>query len=365
MRIKKHNYDKVLLYTVFALFIFGIVALSSVSMAISQEKFGDPYYYLKRQLFNGAIGLIFFYIGLKVNYAWWKKLSLPLLIVGIVLLVLVLGDSFGYGGESAQRWLKFGGMTFQPAELIKLFSIFYLAALFEEKKNGVRNFHKGFVPFIVVLGIISLLIILQPDIGTLGVVVAISTAIYFVAGANLYHLLWMLFGGVAAFGVLIKMAPYRMNRLLVFLKPGLEPQGIGYQINQALIAIGSGGIWGLGFGYSRQKLFYLPEIVGDSIFAIISEELGFIGASFLIFAFLVLAIRGFRISMKAPNKFAELTVFGIIFWITLQAFINMAAISGLVPLTGIPLPFISYGGTSLVLVLFGMGVVLNISKHTA
>jgi cell division protein FtsW len=365
LRIKKHKYDKIFLYTVFSLLLFGIIVLSSASIAISQENFGESYYYLKHQLFNGVlVGLLLFYIGLKVDYRWWKKLSLPLLIVGILLLVLVLGDSFGYGNDGVQRWLKFGNITFQPAELIKLFFIFYLAALLEKKKKGIRDFYKGFMPFIIVLGIISLLIIAQPDIGTLGVIIMISVAIYFMAGANLYHLMWMGISGLIALFVLVKTASYRMDRFKVFLKPGLEPQGIGYQINQALIAIGSGGIWGLGFGLSRQKLLYLPETIGDSIFAIISEELGFIGASFLVFMFLVLAVRGFRVSIKAPDKFAELTVFGIVFWIVFQAFVNMAAISGLLPLTGIPLPFISYGGTSLALTLFGMGVVLNISKYT-
>ncbi len=366
MRQRNHKYDKVLLYTVFALALLGIVILSSASVAVSQENFGEPYYYLKHQLLRGiVIGLILFYAALKIDYSFWKKASLPLFIVNIVLLIMVLSDTFGTGLKGANRWLDFGGITFQPSELLKISFVFYLAALLEKKKGLVTDFHKGLLPFIITLGLVSVLIIAQPDVGTLGVIVATALAVFFVAGADLKHLALTGAGGIAALAVLIKMAPYRMNRFLVFLNPDLDPQGIGYQINQALIAIGSGGIYGLGFGQSRQKLLYLPESIGDSIFAIMAEELGLIGASVIILLFLVLAIRGFNVAKNAPNKFAQLTAFGIVFWIVLQAFVNIAAISGLMPLTGIPLPFISYGGTALALTLFGMGVVLNISKHTS
>lgn len=366
MRSKQHQYDKILLYTIFALVIFGIIMLSSASVAISQENFGEPYYYLKHQFGRGVlVGLALFYAGFKINYKFWKKISVPLLIINIILLFLVFSDKFGYGYGGAKRWINFSGMVFQPVEILKLSFIFYLAALLEmKKKKGIRDFYEGFLPFSITLIVIAVLIIAQPDISTLGIIVATSIVVYFMAGASFRHLLILSSSGIAALLFLIKVAPYRMNRLLVFLNPDLDPQGIGYQIKQALIAIGSGGIWGLGFGQSRQKLLYLPEAIGDSIFAIIAEELGFIGAVFLVCMFTLLAFRGFKIARNAPNKFAGLTAIGITFWIVLQAFINIAAISGLIPLTGIPLPFISYGGTSLAFTLLGMGIVLNISKRT-
>ena len=365
MNPKKHHYDTILLCIIFILVIFGIIVLSSASVVISNENFGEPYYYLKHQLLNGlAVGLALFYAGFKIDYKFWRKISLPLLILSIVLLLMVFSDNFGFSRGLATRWLNFRSLMFQPAEIVKLFFIFYLAALFEKKRKNVKDFYKGFIPFIIILGVIGILVAAQPDIGTLGVIVAISLAIYFVAGASIRHLFLICLTGAAVLFALVKMAPYRMNRFLAFINPEIDPRGISYQINQALIAIGAGGFWGLGYGYSQQKIFYLPEVIGDSIFAIIAEELGFIGGAIIVLLFMLLALRGFKIAKHAPNKFAELTAFGITFWIIFQAFINMASISGIVPLTGIPLPFISYGGTSLALSLFSMGVLLNISKHT-
>ncbi|OWK27059.1 MAG: cell division protein FtsW [Parcubacteria group bacterium GW2011_GWA2_38_13b] len=365
MNSRKHHYDTILLYIVFALVVFGITILSSASVVISNENFGEPYYYLKHQLFNGlAVGLALFYAGFKIDYKFWKKISLPLIILSIVLLLMVFSDNFGFNRGIATRWLAFGGLMFQPTEIVKLFFIFYLAALFEKKKKNVKDFYKGFIPFIIILSVISALVAAQPDIGTLGVIAAISLAIYFVAGADIRHLFLICLTGSAALFVLVKAAPYRMDRFTAFINPGIDPTGISYQINQALIAIGMGGLWGLGYGYGQQKILYLPEVIGDSIFAIIAEELGFVGGTVIIALFVILAIRGFKIAKHAPDKFAELTAFGIVFWIIFQAFINIASISGIVPMTGVPLPFISYGGTSLALNLFGMGVVLNISKHT-
>lgn len=365
MNPKKHHYDTILLYIVFILVIFGIVILSSASVVISNENFGEPYYYLKHQLVNGlAVGLALFYAGFKIDYKFWRKISLPLLILSIILLLMVFSDNFGFNRGIAARWLNFRGFMFQPTEIVKLSFIFYLAALFEKKKKNIKDFHKGFIPFIIILGIISVLVAAQPDIGTLGVIAAISLAVYFVAGASIRHLFLICLTGAVALFILIKTAPYRMNRFWAFINPEIDPKGISYQINQALIAIGAGGVWGLGYGYGQQKIFYLPEVIGDSIFAIIAEELGFVGGAIIVFLFILLAMRGFKIAKHSSNKFAELTAFGITFWIIFQAFVNIASISGIVPMTGIPLPFISYGGTSLALSLLGMGVLLNISKYT-
>lgn len=345
--------------------LFGIIVLYSVSVVISQENFGEPYYYLKHQLLRGVlVGALLFFIGLKIDYKFWKKISVPLLVLNIFLLFLVFTNTFGYGFGGAKRWISLGGVIFQPTEILKLSFVFYLAALLEKKKKGIRDFYEGFLPFLIVLGAISVLIIAQPDISTLGVIMIMSLAIYFIAGASIKHLFITGMSGMVALFLLIKVAPYRLNRLLVFLNPDLDPQGIGYQINQALIAIGSGGLFGLGYGYSQQKFLYLPQAVGDSIFAILAEELGFVGATFLIMLFLIVAIRGFKIAKNAPNKFGQITAFGITFGIIFQAFINIGAITGLLPLTGITLPFVSYGGSSLAFTLLGMGILLNISKFT-
>ncbi|NTV55010.1 MAG: cell division protein FtsW, partial [Candidatus Moranbacteria bacterium] len=225
------------------------------------------------------------------------------------------------------------------------------------------DFFEGVVPFLLMLGIIAFLVMKQPDTGTLGILFIIAIAMFFSAGARLSHI-GLLFGsGLAGLGVLILLAPYRMKRLLVFLDPDHDPSGAGYQIRQALIALGSGGFLGVGLGHSRQKFMYLPEPMTDSIFAVLGEELGFVGCAVVIALFLFFAYRGFRIAQKAPDEFGRLLAVGIVSWIVFQAFINIFAITGLMPLTGVPLPFISYGGTSLAAILGAIGILLNISKR--
>ncbi len=363
--IKSHEPDYILMTAIFALVIFGLIAVSSASVPISQEKFGEPYHYFRHQAIFGVFtGLIFWAIVQKIPYWIWKKFVFPALILTFLLLILVFIPGIGYGYGGAERWINLGIFSFQPAELCKLTFILYLAAWLEKKNESVRSFSEGFVPFITVIVFVSVLMILQPDIGTLGLIALVSLIIYFVAGAKLRYIGFLIVMGLAALLALIKIAPYRMNRLTVFLHPDVDPQGIGYQINQALLAIGSGGIFGRGLGYSRQKFLYLPEPIGDSIFAIIGEELGFIGVSVLIVLFLILAIRGFKIAIYAPDVFGKLVAVGVTSWFVFQAFINIAANRGLIPLTGIPLPFISYGGSALVVSLIAAGILLNISKYT-
>ena len=211
---------------------------------------------------------------------------------------------------------------------------------------------------------IAILLILQPDLGTMTIIILVSLTVYFVGGANFLHLIGVGLGSLLALFVLVKIAPYRTARFMTFLHPELDPQGIGYHINQAFLAIGSGGFWGRGFGMSRQKFQYLPEVAGDSIFAIIAEELGFLGCAALIFGYLFLVYRGFKIAQNAPDNFAKLLVIGIMAWIIIQSFVNIGAMVGLLPLTGVPLPFISYGGTALAVLLAGCGIVINISRQT-
>ncbi len=357
--------DRVLLLNVFALIIFGLVMIASAGVAYSTTRFGDSYYFLKRQLFFGVLpGLIVLYITSKINYKFWRQMAVPFFALSVIFLILIFVPGFGAKIYGASRWLRLGSFSFQPSEMLKLSLILYLAAWLEGRREKVKDFFEGFAPFLVIMGLVRFLLIKQPDIGTLCAIVAIALPMFFVSGASLAHLCVMGGGGILLMFILIKLEPYRMDRLLVFLHPEMDPQGIGYQINQAILAIGSGGIFGVGLGKSLQKFNYLPEPVGDSIFAIMGEELGLIGATVLIVLLLFLAARGLRIAKRAPDKFSQLAAAGIISWIIFQSFINIAAISGLIPLTGVPLPFISYGGTSMVFLMAGIGILLNISKQT-
>jgi len=363
--MKTHQPDYILMFVIFALVIYGLLMLASAGIVMSQDNFGESYYYFRHQLFYGVlVGLFFWIIFQKIDYHLLKKLALPGFILTIILLILIFIPGLGYGYGGADRWIKFGSLSLQPSEVCKLTFILYLALWLEKRGRTLTNFQTGFLPFIFLVGLVGFLLILQPDVSTLGIICLTALAIYFLAGAKLYHIAFLILSGVGILAVLIKTAPYRMQRLTVFLHPEVDPQGIGYQINQALLAIGSGGILGLGLGHSRQKYNYLPESISDSIFAIISEELGLIGTLILISLFIILALRGFRIAKNAPDAFGKLVAGGITFWIISQAFMNIMAISGLIPLTGIPLPFISYGGSALVISLIAMGIVLNISKHT-
>jgi cell division protein FtsW len=300
---------------------------------------------------------------MKINYNFWKKISLPFFILSVTTLILVFVPNLGNRVYGASRWLSLGPFSFQPSEMLKLSIILYLAAWLESRSEKIKDFYEGVVPFSAVVALVSFLLIKQPDLGTLGVVILISMSIYFVSGAKIKHIFLMGILGIFSLFMMIRFEPYRADRLSVFLRPELDPKGIGYQINQALLAIGSGGIFGLGLGHSLQKFNYLPEPVGDSIFAIIGEELGLIGAILLVAIFLGISARGLKIAARAPDRFSGLVAAGIISWVSFQALINISAITGLIPLTGIPMPFVSYGGTSIVFLMLGMGILLNISKY--
>ncbi len=362
--MKPHSCDKILAGVVLLLSIFGLIMISSASVVMSYKNFGYSYYYLLHQFLYGfLLGIILLFLFQKIDYRILKKYSPLLLLLTIVLLLLVFIPGLGYEIKGASRWVAVGGVSFQPSEVAKLTFILYLAAWLDKRGSSIKDFSNGLVPFAVIVMVISLLLIKQPDISTLIVIAATALAMFFVAGAKISHILILGLGGVMGLFILIKTSSYRMNRLMVFLHPELDPRGIGYQINQALLAIGSGGIFGLGLGQSRQKFNYLPEPIGDSIFAIIGEELGMIGLVFLMTLFLIFALRGFKIANKAPDNFGKLAATGITFWITFQALENIAAITSLIPLTGIPLPFISYGGSALATSLLGVGILLSISRY--
>lgn len=356
--------SRILEITTFILVIVGLVILASSAVVLSYKTYGDNYYYLKHQIAPGLLaGLLLFFITRKISHQKLKVLALPLLLINIALLILVFFDPFGISHGGARRWLEVGGYSFQPSEFLKLTLVIYLASWIEKRQDSIRSLIGGFFPFLLISGVIGILLIKQPDVGTLGVILFTALFIFLVGGSKLSHFFITILAGVAAILLLIKIEPYRFNRLLTFLNPDHDPLGIGYQINQAIIAIGSGGLFGVGIGESRQKYNYLPEPVGDSIFAVASEETGLIGASVIIVLFLIFTYFGYRISKNASTEFGKLLGFGLTTWISIQALINITAISGMIPLTGVPLPFISFGGTSLMVALTSVGIISNIGKR--
>jgi len=358
--------DYFLLTIILIIVVFGLAMLSSASNDISFRDFGSTYHFFWRQVLRGFLpGLALFFFLSRVNYRFWERFSVLFFAISLILLVLVFIPGIGENYGRAQSWLKLGPLAFQPAETVKLLLILSLAGWFAYRgKERNQDFWNGLVPFVIFLGAIGLLIALQPDYGTLAIVAVIAFVIYFVAGGRLSHIIGLAIAGLGALGIAIVMAPYRAARLLAFFQPDLDPQGITYHISQALIGIGSGGWFGLGFGQSQQKFSYLPEVMGDSIFAVIAEELGFIVTTGLIILFLMFVWRSLRLVQATSDDYARLVVVGIMSWFVFQAFFNIAAMVGLMPLTGIPLPFISYGGTALATSLAAAGILINISRQT-
>lgn len=343
------------------LVIFGLVMLSSASSDLSQTKFGNSYYYLTHQILYGLLpGLLGFFVAFFFNYQVWKKLGLPLLILGIVFLLLVF-TPLGFKAYGADRWLSIAGFGFQPGEFVKVAFLIYMAAWISKNQARSKSFMEGLVPFLILLGSVLVPLVLQPATTTAVLILVAAITMYFTAGAKIRFIAFMALAGALALVLLILVTPYRMQRVLGFLDPASDPLGSTYQINQSPIAIGSGGITGVGYGRSTTKLHYLPEPIGDSIFAVIAEELGFIGSIALILFFLTFVWRGFIISKSTPDAFGRLLGTGFMTLIGLQVFVHIGANSGLIPLTGVPLPFVSYGGTALAAFLTMSGLVANIS----
>ena len=365
--VRGHQPDYFLIGIVAIWVLFGLVMLSSASAPISYQKFGDPYHSFKHQLITGVLpGLFLFLFLAKFYYEKLKKIAFPLLIGSIVLLVLVFVPGLGADyGTSASSWLNIFGFSIQPAELVKLAFIIYLAAWLNSRgEKKVQDFRSSFMPFVIVVGIISLLMVLQPDLGTLSIIIVTALVVYFIGGGSLWHLTVFCAVGLLGFLALVKVAPYRMNRFTAFLHPEKDPQGIAYHIWQSLIAIGSGGFFGVGLGHSRQKFSYLPEVTGDSIFAIMGEEVGFLFTTLFIVLILAFAYRGIYLAKNSPNRFARLLVIGIVAWLVFQSFINIMGMLSLLPMTGIPLPFVSSGGTALMISLAAAGILVNISRFS-
>ncbi len=365
--MKSRQPDYILLGIIAVLVVFGLIMIASASINLSQEKYHESYYFLKNQLLKGLLpGVALALIAFFVPYHFWRKLALPLLIISIAGLVAVFLPGAGIESGGAKRWIKIASISFQPSELLKLPLIIYLSAWLSSKEKEIESFSGVLIPFGILVGLICFLIALEPDLGTAGVIGFTSLFIFILAGARISHILLIL-AGIISLGFLslkLNFFPHALSRIQTLLSPGLDPQGAGYQLNQSLLALGSGGLFGLGLGQSLQKFRYLPQPASDSIAAVIGEELGFIGIFCLLSLFFIFAFRGLRIARQAPDSFGRLLAGGITGWIVFQALINIAAISGLIPLTGITLPFISLGGSSLTMTLIAMGILLNISKYS-
>ncbi|MEK7500666.1 MAG: putative lipid II flippase FtsW [Patescibacteria group bacterium] len=345
------------------LVLVGVAFLAITSIPLSQANFSESYYYLRHQaIFGLGLGLIAFFVFSKINYLVLRRWALPAVIIAAVLLAAVFLPKIGISSGGARRWLNIAGFTFQPSEIAKLAFVVYLACWLEKKKDKVRQ-PSLIAPFLVWLGLIGGLILLEPDYGTFVLVAGTGLIMYFAAGAKIKPLLGsVLIVGILALGLMVA-EPYRRERILSFLNPERDVAGASYQQNQALIAIGSGGLWGKGFGKGVQKYSYLPETMGDSIFAIISEELGWPGAVVVLGVFLIWILSCLKIAARSRHIFGHHLAVGIAAWIGLQTFFNVSGILGLIPFSGIPLPFISYGGTALVVELAAVGLVVNIARN--
>ena len=366
-KTRGHSPDYFFISLVFILVLIGLIMLSSASSEIGKIKFNDTYYYIKHQVYFGlSIGILGFLFAAYYHYKNLKRLAVPLLVISSVLLVLVF-TPLGFSYAGAKRWLDAGLFFIQPAELLKLTFIIYIAAWLSSSVNKTErreSLTRGFLPLLLLSGIVGFLIIIQPSTTTAVIIMGSALTMYFASGARLRYLAGLLLFALLALGIVTASTPYRAERIITFFNPQRNIQSSAYHINQSLIAIGSGGLFGTGYGKSTSKVNFLPEPIGDSIFAVIAEEMGFLGAGVVIFLFLILVLRGISIAWRTKNEFARLTVIGLTSVVAIQAFINIAAISGVVPLTGVTLPFISYGGTSLAVFLTMMGVVVNISRYT-
>lgn len=367
----KKNPDIFLLLVIISLIAFGIIILSSVSAMFSMKKYGDSYYLLKHQIILGLLpGLILALFFYKINLISLKKWIPKILLATLILMTLVFLPFMGKTAGGATRWIELGPVTFQPSEFLKLVFVLYLATWLnsrtqkEKSRKDRKTFDKTFFAFSAIIIVIAILLGLQPNVSTLGIIVLTGFIMYFSARTPLLHSILIVLAGLASLLLLIRLAPYRMNRFLIFLHPDSDPMGLGYQLQQSLIAIGSGGLFGVGLGMSAQKLGFLPQSVADSVFAVFSEEMGFIGAVFLISLFFLFFWRGIKIAFGAKDAYFQLLALGIICWIMIQTFVNIGAMIGLLPLTGVPLPFVSYGGSALMIEIAAMGILLNISRQS-
>ncbi len=361
----KHQPDYFLLVLMGLILIIGLVFLNSASSVMGYKMFKNSFYYLWHQLLVGVLpGILLFILLYNLNLETIKKLSNITFLAGLALLVVVLLPSIGIKHGEAQRWINLGIFSFQPVEIFKLCLIIFLANFFSRREREMNNFWQTILPFLLIVVVSVVPIIFQKNFSAIIIVFAIALAIFWVVGGG-----WTTITGIFSLGLvsvilLIIQEPYRLKRIASFFSPNTDVQGVSYHVQQALIGVGSGGLFGLGPGYSRQKFFYLPESFGDSIFAIIAEEMGFIFTSLIIVLFFLLIWRTLKVAKNTGEPFSRLLAVGIAVWLGLQTIINMGGMLGILPITGVPLPLVSYGGSAMLANLAALGLLVNISKGT-
>ncbi|MCC7364889.1 MAG: putative lipid II flippase FtsW [Dehalococcoidia bacterium] len=353
--------DFALLALTAVLTITGLVAVYSASFVIGLADFGDPHYYIIRQGAWAMLGVFLMVAAMRTDYRLYKTWAVPIMVVTIGMLIAVL--VIGVEGGGAQRWLGVGELTIQPGEFAKLTVILYIAAWLSSKGDKVRSFEHGLMPFVIIIGLVGFLIMMQPSLGTTAIILAVTVTMFWVAGASIVQMAALGAAGIGAIATLATVAGYRADRLTAFFDADGDPMGNGFQTLQALIAMGNGGIDGLGLGASRSKFFYVPASHTDGIFAIIGEELGFIATAAVLGLYIILMVRGYQVARRAQDDFGTLVATGITTWIAVQALLNIGGITRVIPLTGVPLPFLSFGGNALAAVLLAMGVLISISRY--
>jgi cell division protein FtsW len=354
-------YDPLLLAAVLGLIAFGLVMVYSASAVTAQEKLGDSFHFLKRQTVAAGIGLVALVTAMRIGYRKMARLAYPILLVTIALLVAVLIPGIGTSVGGAKRWIRFPGISIQPAEIAKVAWVIYLSYSLAKKREQVKRFSIGFVPHLGLAAVLVALCMLEPDFGSSVALIFLLFVLLFAAGAKLSYLVGLVLLALPMAYLAVSTSPYRMKRITAFLDPWANRQGSGYQVAESLMSIGSGGLTGLGLGDGRQKLFFLPEAHTDFIFAIIGEELGLFGVALLISLYALLIWRGIRASLRASEPFGTSLGLGLTSLIAFQAIVNMCVAMGMVPTKGLTLPFISYGGCSLIVLMAASGLLLSIS----
>ena len=357
------KYDKVLLIAVIIISLFGALMIYSSSYVWAEYKFNDPYKYLKSQSIFLILGYLIMIVISKFPYQNYKKLSNIIFGICLLMLILVLIPGIGTVRNGSRSWFGIGGFGIQPSEFTKLGLIIFSAKYLSNNQRELKDIKKGVFPILIVLFLVFGLVMLEPDFGTGVVIVMTIITLLFISGVKMNFFIKIGILGIIGIIVLILVAPYRMERIVSFLNPWTDPLGSGFQIIQSLYAIGPGGLLGLGFGNSIQKHFYLPEPQTDFIFAIISEEFGFMGIVIVSILFLTIIISSINIALKTKDLFSKYLVFGITFWIAFQTILNLMVVVGLIPVTGVTLPFLSYGGSSLLILYIGIGIILNVSRY--
>ncbi|WP_240375177.1 stage V sporulation protein E [Bacillus piscicola] len=363
MKNRRRPFDAVLVAAIAGLLIVGLFMVYSASSAWGEHVQGDAFYFVKRQLIFAVMGVAAMLFIAQIDYWFWQRWAFVILIVCFIMLILVLIPGIGMVRGGARSWIGAGAFSIQPSEFMKLGMIIFLSYYVSKHQKHLPHFRKGMLPALLLIFSAFGLIMLQPDLGTGAVMVGTCFVLLFAAGARIRHFVFLGGIGVIGFVGLILSAPYRLQRITSFVDPWSDPLGAGFQIIQSLYAVGPGGLFGLGFGESRQKFYYLPEPQTDFIFAILAEEAGFIGGGFVLLLFGILLWRGIAAALAAPDMYGALLAAGVCGMIFLQVLINIGVVIGLFPVTGITLPFLSYGGSSLTLMLLAMGIVLNITRH--